>query len=138
MRLTPCDCKQSGWCERHQCWKTPGMFQLCRHSPQYFEAFESGHVPNLLKRAKNFTNAVLTHAADLGNKISDEDFESRLSVCRSCDLCDVERMQCLHDKCGCKLEIKARWRTQNCPRELWPEVVTEKNKSLPNENEYEA
>lgn len=125
MRLTPCECEESGWCEQHQCWKTLGMLKLCRHSPQYFEAFEAGHVPSLLKRAQNFVRAAATHARDFAQKVSDDDFEARLSVCRKCDLCDTAKMQCLHFDCGCNLEIKASWRSQACPRHLWPELDSE-------------
>lgn len=135
MRLTPCECEQPGWCERHQCHKSHGMLQLCRHSPQYFEAFESGHVPSLFKRATNFAKAAATHAADLGRKVSDEVYDSRLSVCRGCELCDEEKMQCLHYQCGCNLEVKARWRTQKCPRELWPELEPDSSKPPIDENE---
>ena len=119
MYLTPCECAEHGWCERHQCRKSRMMFDLCRRSQQHFAAFESGNIPGLLQKAQNFTKAIVGHVADLGQKVSNEVFESRLSICQSCDLCDRDRMLCLHKGCGCNLNVKARWRSQSCPLELW-------------------
>ena len=45
--LTPCECQQPGWCERHQCWKPAAWHLLCRRQQQYFEAWERGEGPRL-------------------------------------------------------------------------------------------
>jgi len=45
MRITPCQCEGPGWCERHQCYKSPMWFSQCRLSPQLFALWEEGRGP---------------------------------------------------------------------------------------------
>ena len=42
MHVTPCECEGPGWCERHKCYKTRLLFQMCRRLPTYFTSWEEG------------------------------------------------------------------------------------------------
>ena len=48
-RLTACDCKAAGFCERHQCVKTDHWVNLCRTKADYFQAWEEGRGPCINK-----------------------------------------------------------------------------------------
>lgn len=45
MKVTACECSEAGWCERHQCYKSPMWFRLCGRSPQLFALWEQGRGP---------------------------------------------------------------------------------------------
>ena len=76
--------------------------------------------PGLLRKAANFGKAVVKHVADGGKHVSDEVYLARLSVCANCPSLDPERMRCLEKSCGCRLKVKARWRSEACPLGKWP------------------
>ena len=76
--------------------------------------------PGLLRKAANFGKAVVKHVADGGKHVSDEVYLARLSVCANCPSLDPERMRCLEKSCGCRLKVKARWRSESCPVGKWP------------------
>lgn len=129
MRLTPCSCPAAGWCERHRQEKGLHEFHLCRRNQDAFDAWERdsqrnesasvGKGPSLVRRAWNFSSAVVRHAADGMRHVSDEVFEVRLAICRTCASCDVEQFVCRELACGCNLQVKARWASESCPRRLW-------------------
>lgn len=77
--------------------------------------------PGLVRKAGNFGKAVVKHVADGGGKVSDDVYFARLVICAHCDALDPEKVACTHLKCGCRLLIKARWRTSRCPLQKWPE-----------------
>jgi hypothetical protein len=76
--------------------------------------------PELIRKAANFGKAVVKHVADGGKHVSDEVYLARLSVCANCPSLDPERMRCLEKSCGCRLKVKARWRSESCPQGKWP------------------
>jgi hypothetical protein len=76
--------------------------------------------PGLLRKAANFGKAVVKHVADGGKHVSDEVYLARLSVCANCPSLDPERMRCMEKTCGCRLKVKARWRSESCPLGKWP------------------
>jgi hypothetical protein len=117
--VTACKCSSAGWCERHGCFKTPSMFEKCRRSETHFQAYEDGHVPDTLRKVVNFGKAVANHLATGAAAVDDDTFSARLKCCQKCDLFDSETTSCLHRRCGCRLEIKARWKEQSCPLGLW-------------------
>lgn len=52
MKVTPCECLEPGWCERHQCEKSRHFYELCRRRQDYFEQFENGQsILQQLKRS---------------------------------------------------------------------------------------
>lgn len=40
--MTGCECKQPGWCERHQCFKNEHWHHLCQTHEKYFQKWEEG------------------------------------------------------------------------------------------------
>lgn len=123
MHMTDCECTQPGWCERHQCVKSPTLFQLCRRSQHHYRMFECPTIQDTLRKAGNFTGAVVKHVASGARTVSAETVQARLSVCENCELCRTEAMVCEHPECGCRLRIKAKWATQDCPLEKWPKLT---------------
>ena len=51
------------------------------------------------------------------NLASDELFESRMTLCYSCEYFDTVQVRCR--KCGCKLKGKARFEAAHCPLMKW-------------------
>lgn len=134
MRLTPCDCPHAGWCPRHQLAKNEALFQLCRRNRDWFEAWETAatentateagppEMPSLARRAANLGVAFMRHAVDGLRHVTEEEYEARLQICRSCSSCDQEQLICRQPSCGCLLTVKARWASEACPLGKWPEV----------------
>ena len=145
--ITPCECTHAGWCERHRCWKLPAMHLLCRRQMKAYQEWEEGRGPclqeppaslvetsateaererqtdpSLAQRAMNLGRAIVRHVADKGQTVADDSYEMRLAVCRECELCDTARMVCRHQSCGCFLQIKARWQSEDCPLKKWPSI----------------
>lgn len=117
--VTACECSIAGWCARHKCFKSPSMFEKCRRSQQHFQAYEDGHVPDALRKIVNFGKAAVAHVATGAAAADEETFASRMECCAKCDLYDSETKSCLHRRCGCRIEIKARWKEQSCPAGHW-------------------
>lgn len=42
MYMTPCQCQNAGWCERHKVEKNRFEFERCRRIQKDFEAWEGG------------------------------------------------------------------------------------------------
>lgn len=73
-------------------------------------------LPGVLTLAANFASAVAAHVADGAAKVSTTDLEARLQVCTLCD----QRRDNRCAACGCYVEVKAAWRTSDCPIGKWP------------------
>ena len=73
--------------------------------------------PSLAKRAKNFGKALVKHTADLARRVDIEEYQYRISMCNKCEL-RVKNV-CTHEDCGCYLEEKAWWNSENCPINEW-------------------
>jgi hypothetical protein len=50
-------------------------------------------------------------------KVTDEDFQKRLDICKTCEYHNANTNQC--NKCGCFLKIKASWNSEKCPIDKW-------------------
>ena len=44
-QVTDCPCQRGGWCERHQCEKSPLLWQLCQRNSELFAMWERGAGP---------------------------------------------------------------------------------------------
>lgn len=51
-------------------------------------------------------------------ELSDMDFFTRMNICKDCEKFNKLLTKC--NECGCFLQIKARWSTENCPLNKWP------------------
>ncbi|GAB5440077.1 MAG: hypothetical protein Fues2KO_04260 [Fuerstiella sp.] len=80
--------------------------------------------PSTLQRGLNFAKAAVRHVASGMQAVSEEQKSQRLKICENCDLCDKTRMVCLHSSCGCFLNVKAGWKSEECPLERWPSIET--------------
>lgn len=76
--------------------------------------------PGLLRKAANLGKAVVRHVACGGRHVSDEVYLARLAICADCPSLDPERMSCKQRSCGCRVQNKARWRSENCSLGKWP------------------
>lgn len=87
-------------------------------------AVERGEVtfvgPGLFKKAVNLGKAIGQQVKTPGF-VSDEVFTARLAQCKAniCGLFDATNTKCKHPTCGCSMNVKARWASQNCPVYLW-------------------
>lgn len=135
-KQTPCECVAAGWCERHRFRKTTQVWTLCRTRPDIFEKWERGEIaqvpvddpeassgPGFGRRVLNFGRAVIRHALDGAQHVSDSVLEERLEICRQCSSCDLEQMVCREKSCGCRIGTKAKWRSESCPLGRWPPVT---------------
>lgn len=91
--------------------------------------------PTLLKKAANFATALIKHTADGLERLPEDQYLERLSVCQGtgdtspCEAFHPETAICRDWRCGCSLRKKAHWRSEDCPRGHWPDV------SLPQQQE---
>lgn len=81
---------------------------------------EQQNEPGLIRKAANFSVAVVRHAADGGRNVTDEVRLARLIVCADCPAFDPNKIACRERKCGCRLKTKASWRSEKCPLDKWP------------------
>ena len=147
MRLTPCDCAEAGWCERHGCLKPEPLFHQCRRNRTLFDAWEAGRGPclavetdliaddgggggeganagpGLVRRTINFGKAVLRHADDGWQRVEPSIYDARLAICVECPSCDTARLLCREPACGCRLHSKAWWVSETCPLGKWEAAV---------------
>lgn len=82
--------------------------------------------PSVLRKAVNLAGAVVRHAIDGFSILPTEEANVRLAVCTSgCEFWDgnEENPRCLHEKCGCWLKEKVRWRSEDCPVKKWPLIM---------------
>ena len=79
-------------------------------------------LPPTIQMAKNFVKAAAKHIADGMEKVTIEQFKARIDVCNKCEYRLKNR--CTHPKCGCFLDIKAWWKSEDCPDEppRWPRI----------------
>lgn len=115
---------------------TPGLLVACRqfmrerpewsvvhHSADQYgltvmscQAEDKKQLPGKARMLTNFAKAFAEHVMDAGEKVDDPTFESRLDVCATCP--QRNEMNC--GACGCALNIKAAWRSSECPLGFWP------------------
>ena len=79
-------------------------------------------LPPTIQMAKNFVKAMAKHVADGFKKVTFEQYKARLATCNKCELRLKNR--CTHPKCGCFVDVKAWWASEDCPDEppRWPRL----------------
>jgi hypothetical protein len=126
---TNCECLVAGWCGRHKCRKTEHLWMLCRTRSDYFRLWEEGRgpgqrysrsEPGLARKAVNVWRAVVRYIASRRLRVKRAAYRQRLEICRGCPALDPERMVCREKNCGCNVERKAKWASENCPIGKWP------------------
>ena len=144
-----CVCPQAGFCERHQCLKTEHWHMLCQTRSDYFQLWEEGRgpgqkqpqqqEPGLVRKAANFGKAVVKHVANRRQVASNELFAARIAICEECDSLNQQRRVCTEKSCGCYIDKKARWQSENCPQGKWlasPDSTNESSKSVNTESTH--
>lgn len=77
-------------------------------------------LPSALKMAGNLTKAVVKHIGDGMRKVTIQEYQGRLNVCNGCPLRVKNR--CTHESCGCFIDKKAWWASEDCPLDKWDEA----------------
>lgn len=72
-------------------------------------------MPATLQMAKNFGKALVKHIRNNMKKVDTNEYIKRIEVCNGCDSRQDNR--CL--ECGCFLDKKAWWASEECPRKKW-------------------
>lgn len=81
--------------------------------------------PGLLRRAANFARAAATHLSQGAPRVSEDELQRRLAICRQCELYDAAQDVCTHKSCGCHMTPrpwwpgKAAWASAACPLGKW-------------------
>lgn len=75
--------------------------------------------PGIYRKAANFGKAVVKHVADGGKHVSDEVYLVCLSVVPTARH-SIPSGCAAGKSCGCRLKVKARWRSESCPQQKWP------------------
>jgi len=73
--------------------------------------------PSVTQMAKNFAKAAGNYIKSGGENVTEEEHKKRLSVCSTCEFKKGPR--CIHSKCGCFIEVKAKWASEHCPIDKW-------------------
>ncbi len=76
--------------------------------------------PSIPKLATNFTKAIAKHVVDGMKKVDIDVYVERLSVCNKNECGMRVKNRCTHESCGCFLDKKAWWASEDCPMDLWP------------------
>jgi len=56
-----------------------------------------------------------------GNPLTEEEKSARLAICEACEFFVAADRRC--SKCGCWVDAKAAFRTQQCPEGKWPPLT---------------
>jgi|9_EtaG_2_1085328.scaffolds.fasta_scaffold02248_8 hypothetical protein len=82
-------------------------------------------MPSLTKRAFNFAKSATEYVRSGMQNVSETQYETRLKICEVCPF----RKDTKCSKCGCYIEVKAKWSTSTCPDNRWPlTLANQKNK----------
>lgn len=150
-----CQCPAAGFCSRYLREMSDQDFAVCRGAAftpdvcqqlreqwrRQAEERAAESEPGLLHKAANFSKAAAQHARDGGRRVDDDEYRRRLAICRDCSYCAPRRMICRHNNCGCRLQIKAHWRSSTCPLDLWksgPDPPSDNESSAATTNETSA
>ena len=75
---------------------------------------------SLLDKAYNFVVAVTKYVKEGRKNVDDSTYKARLEACDTCEY--RKDHECT--QCGCYVVLKAKWATERCPKNLWPEEDT--------------
>lgn len=79
-----------------------------------------------ITKIKNFSKAIYNYIKSGFKKVSKKEYKRRLSICSSCESINSEKQEC--KICGCRLLMKAKWKTEKCPKEKWDPLYEEVEK----------
>ena len=74
--------------------------------------------PSLMKKITNFTKSAIKHVRSGMKNASEKEIDKRMEICKGCEFfIEGEKPRC--SKCGCHLNLKARWESSKCPIDKW-------------------
>jgi len=76
------------------------------------------NMPSLDKLAFNFGKAITKYIASGFKSVNQEEYSIRINICNQCNL--FQNGRCHHENCGCFINKKAWWASENCPENKWP------------------
>lgn len=82
------------------------------------QAQDKKPLPGTLTVLANATQALKDIAISGGAKVTDEQYEARLQTCATCPARNGSRCAL----CGCFVESKAAYTSQECPQGIWPKL----------------
>jgi len=74
-------------------------------------------LPSKVRMVKNFAKAAAKHIGDGLRKVSIQEYQDRLDICNPCNMRLKNR--CTHESCGCFIDKKAWWASEECPLDKW-------------------
>jgi hypothetical protein len=84
-------------------------------------------LPSATAMVINFGKAVVKHAQDGFKRVTLQQYQERLTICNK-NKCGYRlKNRCTHPACGCFLDKKAWWNSENCPVGDWPELESDEN-----------
>jgi hypothetical protein len=87
-------------------------------------------LPSKLKMLGNFAAAVAKHVASGLKPVTEEQFLERMDACNACpNLITDDKGDGRCSLCGCWVESKGSWQSQNCPDtpSRWPRIKVGEN-----------
>lgn len=90
-----------------------------------FELPEWQGEPGLIAKIKHFTKAVVEDVKVGQPRVSQEVYTARMTLCRACGFYNDKKGTCGHPDCGCVMQRKAKWASQECPIGKWGKQITE-------------
>ena len=74
------------------------------------------HLPSKLKQASKLLKATVSHVGNGMKSVNEEEYARRLCICDKCPEL-LKGRRCA--KCGCFLEVKAKWEPSKCDINKW-------------------
>ena len=75
--------------------------------------------PGLVTKAFNFMKASAEYVKSGMENLDAKDYNVRLKICQDCPF----RKDSTCTKCGCFINVKAQWKSADCPDNRWPKQV---------------
>ena len=84
---------------------------------------------SIIRKAVNFSGALVRHVTNGLEYTSEEVRRERLNICLGCPFRDPKStvLICTHKDCGCYLESKVSWASEECPIGLWGKCTGDKD-----------
>ena len=76
--------------------------------------------PDLIIKAYNLLKASYKRAKGGFQDVDTSTYYDRIHTCSRCPELDLIELECT--VCGCPIEIKAKWKTESCPKNKWYEI----------------
>lgn len=78
--------------------------------------------PNIMIKAYNYLKALSKHVLNGMEKVDVIEYYDRIHACTRCEFMienknDNYKFEC--GVCGCPIEEKASWKTEQCPKDKW-------------------